>query len=117
MQKPKYKIASLTFTSKTQLTQVAKVLFGPWKNGREPFTGEAKEFFIDLLRHHHQWNEKTQGRSIDQIHLQPESMWSEYQRPTYGIRLYFGAEKFRGDDISWHQAIKDLKRNINNNTK
>ena len=106
----KYQLNDTFYATKKQVTDTAIQFFGPWKPNREPLTGEARSFFLSLLKQHDGWKRKTQGRSDDEIHLKPEYMGIGSNQTSYGLRLYFGNDMYRGDDISWRHAVTCLKR-------
>ncbi len=108
----KYRLGGLEFSTKKQVTDKARELFGPWVTNRSYLVNDARAFFLDLLKFHDEWKVKTQNRTDEEINLRPESMWSEWEKPSYGLRIYFGSDNYRGSDISWRHAVSMLKPNM-----
>ena len=102
-----YFVGGEEFKRKADIIDRAKELFGPWEAQRPPLEGDARAFFIDLLHHHPEWNQKTQKRPDSEIDLRPE-----YMSGSYGLRIYHRESGFRGDDISWRHALKYIDKQI-----
>ena len=100
----KYAIAGKGFKTKKEICAEARHHLGGMT--RHELTGMARNFFLDLLKHHDEWKMKTAGTHDNDIHLVYENMFCVANKPSWGIRLYFGDERFRGDDISWTHASK-----------
>lgn len=108
----KYYIDNEYFATKNQVKSKVRSLLGPYKKAKKPLDGKARSFLFDLLKHHDEWNNKTQGRPDDEINLVFENMWVVANQPSYGLRIYFGDDLYRGDDISWVHAVLMLSPNV-----
>lgn len=105
-----YTIDNTSYKTKKEITSEAQQLFGEWKPNRSPLDGKSRSFFLSLLKHHDEWKRKTKGADDDQIILQPENVRAHEGKHSYGLRLYFGSNKFPGEGISWRHAIKCLDK-------
>ena len=102
-----YCVGGEEFKRKEDIIEQAKAFLDDSVPDGRVLEGKARAFFLDILHHHPAWRVKTQKRLDEEIDLKPDT-----KIRSYGLRIYHRGSGFRGDNISWREALKFVQKQI-----